>query len=171
MELSDVIKKRRSVRRFNSGKNVTDEQIKNILNAGILAPSSGNTQCWHFIVVRDKDLKSRLSTDAGHQGFIREVPVVIVVCTDLKVSASYGSRGVDTYSLQDTAAAIQNMLLTITDMGLATCWVGAFDEGGAANILNLPEGLRPIAMLPIGHPAETPSMPRRKPVEAVTEWR
>ena len=171
MELSEVIRKRRSVRTFDGTQDVSDEDIQTILEAGIQAPSSGNTQCWHFVVVKDPDLKTKLSTDAGHQSFIREVPVVIVVCIDLEVSANYGERGINTYSLQDTAAAIQNMLLTITDLGLATCWVGAFNEEPAAEILSLREGLRPIAMLPIGYPIKSPNMPKRKSIDEVTEWR
>ncbi len=171
MELSEVIRKRRSVRKFDGTKDVSDETIRTILEAGIHAPSSGNTQCWHFVVVKDPELKSKLSTDAGHQPFIREVPVVIVVCIDLEVSAGYGERGINTYSLQDTAAAIQNMLLTITDLGLATCWVGAFNEEPAAEILDLRKGLRPIAILPIGHSTESPKMPKRKSLEEVVEWR
>lgn len=171
MELYEVIKKRRSVRRFDIKKNVTEEQIKKILEAAILAPSSGNTQCWHFVVVRNEKLKERLSKDAGHQPFIAEVPVVIVVCADHERSSLYGERGVVTYSLQDTAAAIQNILLTVTDMGLAACWIGSFDESGASEILDLPKSIRPLAMLPIGYPAESPSMPKRKPLESVTEWK
>jgi len=171
MELSDVIKKRRSVRRFDPSGEVTDEQIKNIISAGIFAPSSGNTQCWRFIVVRDADIKNRLSREAGHQRFISDSPVVIVVCADLGRSAAYGERGINTYSLQDTAAAIENMLLTITDIGLASCWVGAFDEAVAAKLLNLPKHIRPVAMLPIGRAAEEPKMPHRRPIDEVTDWR
>lgn len=171
MELSDAIKTRRSIRKFDPAKDVTNDQIRKILEAGILAPSSGNTQCWRFIVIRDKKTRSRLSTDAGHQSFIKEVPVVVIVCADLNASAAYGSRGIETYSLQDTAAAIQNMLLTITEMGLAACWVGAFNEDGASQVLGLPKDLRPLAMLPIGYPAESPKMPRRKSIEEVTDWR
>lgn len=171
MELSEVIKKRRSIRKFDSTRDVTDDQIKTILEAAILAPSSGNTQCGRYIVVRDKGLKERLSTEAGHQPFIREVPVVIIVCADLEASAAYGERGINTYSLQDTAAAIQNMLLMTTDIGLASCWVGAFDEDGAKRVLNLPKNLRPVAMLPIGYTTKSPRMPERRPIEEVVEWR
>lgn len=171
MELSDVIRKRRSVRKFDPAGEVRDDQIKMIIEAGILAPSSGNTQCWRFIVVRDTDLKNKLAKDVGHQPFISEAPVVIVVCADLERSAKYGERGVNTYSLQDTAAAIENMLLTITDLGLASCWIGAFDEDAAAKFLGLSKHIRPVAMLPVGRAADTPKMPRRKPIDDVSEWR
>lgn len=171
MELSKVIKKRRSVRLYDISKDVSDEQIKQILDAAIHAPSSGNTQCWHFVVVRDGHLKEKLSTKAGHQEFLAEVPIVLVVCADITCCAKYGERGVETYSLQDTAAAVQNILLTVTDMGLASCWVGAFEEDNAAKILDLKDGIRPLAMLPIGYAAENPEMPFRKSIDDVTEWK
>lgn len=171
MELKEVIKKRRSTRRYDIEKDVTNDQIKDILGSAILAPSSGNTQCWHFVIVRDEKLKKKLSTEAGHQPFIAEVPVVIVVCADLVCSEIYGSRGVETYCMQDTAAAIQNMLLTITDMGLASCWIGAFEEKKAKEILELNEKMRPLAIIPVGYAAEKPEKPIRKSLEEVTQWK
>ena len=171
MELSEVIENRRSTRKFDINKDVTDTQIKQILNAAILAPSSGNTQCWHFVVVKDEMLKEKLSKEAGHQSFIAEAPIVIVVCADLNCSERFGERGVETYCLQDTAAAIQNMLLTITAIGLATCWVGSFDEAEASIILELKAGMRPVAILPIGYAAEESKMPTRKTIDQVSEWK
>ena len=87
------------------------------------------------------------------QKFIEEAPVVIVVCAnETRSSRRYGSRGVALYCLQDTAAAIQNMLLTACALDLGTCWVGAFREEDARRILNIPEGVRPVALIPVGHP-------------------
>ena len=170
MDFFELVKKRRSIRKFDQNKPVTDEQINKILEAGIWAPSAGNTQCWRFFVVRNSKIKDELAIRAGHQPFINDAPVVIVVCADLDhVGRSYGARGRDTYALQDTAVAIQNMLLAVTDMGLASCWIGAFDEGRAAKILGLENSLRPVAMLPIGYSTETPLSPRRLPVDTVTK--
>ena len=169
MELSKIIKERRSIRKFDATKNVTDEEINKILEAGIWAPSAGNTQCWRFFAVRDKKVKEELAVKAGHQPFICDAPVLIVVCADLRhIEKSYGSRGSETYALQDTAAAVQNMLLTIADMGLASCWIGAFDEGKAAAILKVAEGWRTVAMLPVGHAAiQTPKAPPRRTLDEV----
>lgn len=169
MDFWELIKKRRSVRKFDSSKPVTDEQINKILEAAIWAPSSGNTQCWRLFVVRDPEIKDQLAVRAGHQPFINDAPVAIVVCADLNhIGRSYGNRGRETFALQDTAAAIQNMLLAITDLGLATCWVGAFDEDRAAKILKLEEGMRPLVILPVAYPLDNPNPPRRRSVDEVT---
>lgn len=170
MELMTAIMSRRSVREYDGSKNVTDDQITKILKAAIWAPSSGNTQCWRFFVVRDQRTKERLATEAGHQDFLKVVPVVMVVAIDLTAGTKYGVRAVELYSIQDTAAAIQNMLLTMTEMGLASCWIGSFDEKKAHEILELPKELRTIAMLPVGYPAETPSPPVRRTIDDVTKW-
>ena len=169
MEFSKLVKTRRSIRKFDAAKPVTDEQINAILEAGIWAPSAGNTQCGRYFVVRDKKVKEELAVKAGHQPFICEAPVVIVVCADLRhIEKSYGSRGSDTYAIQDTAAAIENMLLTITDLGLASCWIGAFDEGKAEKILNVADGWRALAMLPVGHSAvQAPKAPPRRALDEV----
>jgi len=170
MELQEAIRKRRSIRSFSSEVDVTDEDIRKIIEAGIWAPSSGNTQCWQFLVTRNDKIKAGLAKAAFGQDFIKEAPVVIVVSADLRCSKKYGKRGVETYALQDTAAAIQNMLLTITELGLGSCWVGAFDEVGVREVLNLSEDIRPLAILPIGQPKESPKAPKRREFAEVTRW-
>lgn len=172
MDLFEIIKMRRSTRKFDPTKPVDERMVAKILEAAIWAPSAGNTQSWRFQVVRDPKLKARLATDAGHQSFINDAPVVIVVCADLDhLERSYGERGRFTYALQDTAAAIENMLLAITALGLGCCWIGAFNEEAAAKILGLPNDLRPVAMLPIGVPAERPKPPPRRDISEVTTYR
>ncbi len=171
MEFFDVIKKRRSVRQFKVDAPVADDHVQKILETAQLAPSAGNTQCTRFFVVRQPELKRRLASDAGHQMFIDQAPLVVVVVADLDaVGESYGERGRSTYALQDTAAAAENILLAATDLGYGACWVGAFDEVRAAKILELPRCMRPVALIPIGVPAE-PTMhrpPRRKLKDVAT---
>ena len=173
MDLFEAIEKRRSVRQFDKDKPVGDEIVKKILEAGVLAPSAGNGQCWRFYVVRDPKIKHRLALEAGHQLFIEHAPVAIVVCADLHLAEErYGERGRKTYALQDTSAAIENMLLAATALDLASCWIGAFDESIASEILGLPKHIRPVAMLSIGVPAEaTHRMPKRRKIEEVAEFR
>ncbi|MFH1830268.1 MAG: nitroreductase family protein [Pseudomonadota bacterium] len=173
MELFDAIEHRRSVRQFENKKAIDDAVLQKILHAAMMAPSSGNTQCWRFIVVRDPNIKKRLALEAGHQGFIDQAPVAIVVCADLERAAStYGERGFGTYSLQDAAAATENMLLAAHALGLGACWVGAFDEKMASNILELPKGLRPLAIIPIGFSAEpTKRVPPRRKLDEVVDFR
>jgi len=169
MDLWKVIEGRYSVRDFGP-EEVNESTVNRILEAAIRAPSAGNRQPWHFIVVRYGEMKRKLAAAAGGQDFVGSAPVVIVVCADAERSATrYGDRGRELYCLQDTAAAIEHILLAATALGLGTCWVGAFDEQAAARALSLPGRLRPVAMVPIGHPATVPAKRRqRRPLSEVT---
>lgn len=167
----ELIKSRRCVRSFNSSKKISREQIEKILEAGQWAPSAGNAQDWQFLVVQNEKTKKRLADAALGQDFIAEASVVIVVVTDLKrIEEFYGSRGRGLYSLQDTAAATQNMFLTAHSMGLGACWVGAFNEKEVSQVLNLEENLRPVVLLPIGYPkGDIPTVGRRS-LEKIVRW-
>jgi nitroreductase len=166
----NIIKKRRSVRSFKQCE-IDDRTIIEILEAGIFAPSAGNMQSWEFVLIKSLKQKERLSDAAYGQDFITEAPVVLVVCANQKRSASrYGKRGAELYCLQDSAAAIQNMLLAIIEKNLGACWVGAFDEKKVGEILNCPIGIRPIAIIPIGLPNEKPEMPERVQIEEVLHY-
>jgi nitroreductase len=171
MELWTAIETRRSVRRFSS-KEVTPADIERILAAAIRAPSAGNRQPWHLVVVRNPELKETLAAVAGGQDSILEASVVIVVCAQPERSAAvYGDRGRELYCLQDTAAATAHMLLAATALGLGACWVGAFDETAAARVLSLPPTLRPVVMVPIGYPLAEGGVRRfRRPLSQVTSW-
>ena len=168
MDVFEAIKNRRSVRAF-SNQPVSDKEVEKLIDAARWAPSAGNIQPWQFIIVRDPEIKHGLCKAALDQTFIEEAPVVVVVCADPQRSAKgYGSRGINLYCLQDAAAATQNMLLTAQAMGLATCWVGAFREEEARKVLKIPEGVRPVAIIPIGYAAEKPRVrPRRSLNEIV----
>ncbi len=136
--------------------------------AAVQAPSAGNRQPWEFILVTEQGLKRELVRAAEDQQFIAEAPLVIVVCADETRSAKrYASRGRTLYCLQDTAAAIQNIHLAAYSLGLGTCWVGAFSEEETKRVLNVPEGIRPIAMIPVGYPNEKPSARTRRPLTEV----
>ena len=162
MDLFEAIKSRRSVRAFTREK-VSKEEVEKLIDAARWAPSAGNIQPWEFIVVRKPEIKRRLSIAALHQTFIEKAPVVIVVCANqIRSGRGYGARGVNLYCLQDTAAATQNIHLAATALGLATCWVGAFKEEEAKKTLNLPEGVRPVAIIPVGHPAKKPMARSRR---------
>ena len=156
MDLFEAMEKRRSVRDFDSSRDVPLEIVEELLRCACLAPSAGNVQPWRFCVVRDPSLRRELARAALGQAFVAAAPLVIVVCADLKAHASaYGERGVKLYSIQDTAAATQNLLLAATSLGLGSCWVGAFREADAAAALRLEEGVRPLAIIPLGYPASS----------------
>jgi len=170
MDVFEAIKTRRSIRAFTK-QDVSKEDLKKLLDAARWAPSAGNIQPWEFMVVRDPEIKKGLSIAALDQSFIEEAPVVIVVCANLTLSArGYGVRGSSLYCLQDTAAAIQNMLLAACALGLATCWVGAFHEEEARRVLSIPSGVRPVAIIPVGHPAETPEARWRRPLSEIVHY-
>lgn len=152
MEVWEAITSRVSVRRFSNAE-VPDELVDRLLEAACRAPTAGNLQPWRFWVVRDQGIKNGLASAAWGQSFVAEAPVVIVVCIDLDVCAhGYGSRGETLYGIQDTAAAVENMLLMATSEGWGACWVGAFSEGAVREELRLAEGLRPVAMVAVGEP-------------------
>ncbi len=161
MDVFEAIQLRRSIRAF-SGRDVSEGVEEQILEAAIRAPSAGNRQSWEFIVVRDPDLKAELARAAVEQDFLATAPLVILVAANRARSAErYGSRGANLYCIQDCAAATQNLMLAATALGLGTCWVGAFDEADVAHLVQLPETVRPLALIPVGYPAERPEVPPR----------
>ncbi|MBS3956685.1 MAG: nitroreductase family protein [Clostridiales bacterium] len=170
MEFTEVIASRRSVRHFSNRLAVKDEDIRALLLAAISAPTAGNIQPWRFTVVRSANARERLAA-ALAQRWAAAAPVVIVVSVDPRpCAARYGDRGEMLYSIQDTAAAVQNMLLAAVDRGLASCWIGAFDERAVRAALDIPDAITPVAILPIGHCAESGARPKRRPLEEVTTW-
>jgi hypothetical protein len=171
MEVADAIELRRSVRSYTK-EEVTDGMIGTILHAGQMAPSAGNLQGREFIIIKDSATRGLLSDAALKQQFIKEAPVCIVVCANFTRTASrYGKRA-DLYAVQDSAASVMNMMLVAQDLGLGTCWVGAFDEKAVAQLLDIPSGVRPVALLPIGYPDESPLVPPRlgKSIEHWGKW-
>ena len=152
MNLMDAIKTRNSMRDYED-KDIPDNVIEEILNAAICAPSAGNAQDWHFVVVKNPETKKQLAEASIGQDFVASAPVVVCVCSDLeKISRAYGERGTNLYSVQDTSAAIMCLMLAAWDKGLGTCWVGAFSEQDVKNILVLPTNIRPMAMITLGYP-------------------
>jgi nitroreductase len=157
VDVFEAIKGRRSIRAFKT-QNVPDETVEKLLDAARFAPSAGNIQPWEFVVIRNAEMKKELSEAAFGQSLVEEASVVIVVCANEVSSAiGYGLRGKSLYCIQDTAAAAQNILLAAYSLGLGTCWIGAFNEQKVAKVVKTPEEVRPIAIILIGYPDETPS--------------
>ncbi|MDH5442977.1 MAG: nitroreductase family protein [Hadesarchaea archaeon] len=167
MDVFEAIKGRRSVREFRPDP-IKEGDLKKILEAAQQAPSAGHCQPLEMVVVKDQAQKERLARAALGQTFIAEAPVAIVVCADVaRTSRRYGRRGEELYCIQDTAAATQNIHLAAYALGYATCWIGAFDEGAVAKVIKAPAGVRPLAIVPIGKPAEKPSPPQRIPLSKI----
>ena len=155
MELREAIEKRRSVRSFVE-RDVGIDDIIEILEYANLAPSAGNLQARDFVIVRDDKLRKSLAKAALDQAFVSEAPIDIVVCANLRRISPYRTRGRDLYCIQDSAASIEHILLLALEYGLSTCWVGAFDERKVSEILDLPDYVRPVAIIPIGYPRHIP---------------
>jgi nitroreductase len=166
MEIEECLEGRTSTRVFRPDQ-VEDAVIDEALRMANLAPSAGNLQARDFVVVRNVHTKKELRDAAYGQDFIKSAPVVVVCCANLERIGHYGERGRTLYCLQDVAAAIQNMTLYLHGKGLGSVWVGAFDENKARDALNLPEHIRPVAIVPIGFPAEKSVRRRRFPLEQI----
>jgi len=166
MDVFESILKRRSVRKFKKDP-IAKEKIEKLKEALIWAPSAGNLQARKFYFIFNEKIKNEIYKAALNQSFIKEAPLVIVGCANLEKIAPYGQRGKEIYSICDVATAIENLMLLATKENLGTCWVGAFDEEKVSKILNLKEKEKPIVILPVGFPNETPLPPKREEKEKI----
>lgn len=149
------------MRRYQA-RGIPEELLPQLEESLLCAPSAGNLQSRRFRFVFRDDVKGLLAEAALGQDFIREAPLAVVCCADQRIARHYGERGLSLYCIQDVAASVQNLMLVATSLGLGTVWVGAFDEGAVSRILGLPPYLRPVAIVPVGYPGESPSPPELK---------
>ena len=188
MDVSEAIKKRRSIRKFKPDP-IPEEKIRLLLESARLAPSGTNTQPWRFVVIKDNDTKKKLQEAAHNQRHIGRAPVVIVCCADLKafkefpervdeliesgalpertreVFIPYLSKGMDTVTKDalmvaaaaNVAIAVEHIVLQAVEIGLGTCWVRWYEDNKVKEILDIPEHVEVMALLPIGVPDEDPS--------------
>jgi nitroreductase len=158
MDVFTAIHQRRSVRAYKDTE-VEEDKLKKILEVARLSPSSSNRQEWKFIVVKNKETKKNLANAAMGQSFIGEAPVVIVACgTDAKSIMLCGQPA----HTVDVSIACSFMILQACELGLGTCWIGAFKEDEVKRILKIPESVRVVAMTPLGYPNQPPSQKNRK---------
>ena len=164
--LSRLLDRRRMVRRFTDAA-VDDATVTRLLDAARRAPSAGDTEPWAFVLVRDAEQRRALAEAAHGQAFVAAAPVVIAVCADTRrARPRYGERAVR-YGWIDAAFASMLLLLAVAEAGLGACFVGAFDDETVRRRLGLPDGVLPAALIPVGHPAETPRGKRRRPASEV----
>lgn len=167
MEFEEVLKERRSVREFLE-KPVSKELVKKILELANLSPSAGNLQARKVVLIKDKETKKKLAQAANGQDFLCEAPLVFIICAVPEESAAkYGERGRKLYALQDATIFTSYLQLAVASLGLASCWVGAFEEEEIKRILELRENLRPIAIIPIGYTYEKPERTPRKNLDKI----
>lgn len=151
MELKKAIELRHSARKFISKKPDWRDVVEAV-DAANRAPSAGNLQSLRFILVSEPEKIAKLAEASG-QDFVAQAYCVVVVCSDDKQTVvSYDERG-QIYCRQQAGAAIENFLLRITDLGLASCWVGAFVDDIVRRTLEVPDGIHVEALLPVGYEA------------------
>jgi nitroreductase len=167
MNTLDAINARRSIRRYLD-RPIEFEKLTSILDAAIKAPSAGNLQDWKFIIVVDRELIKQVASYSIEQYWIQTAPALIIVCAvPEKHEMYYGLRGKRLYNIQDCAAAIENILLAATDVGLGSCWIGAFEEEKIRSLFAIPPDVRPQAIITLGYNDETPKDRQLVPIENV----
>lgn len=162
MKFGDVIKNRRSIRKYKPDE-VPEEYITEIINSARIAPSGSNKQPWAFIVVNKKEIIQKL----GLPKWATKAPVIIVCCVDPLEGRWY---------IIDGSIAFEHIILSATNLGLGTCWIGRFYENlgetdeRIKKILNIPYRMRVLAVTPLGYPAEEPSETNRKSLADITHF-
>ncbi len=162
MRFGELIAARRSVRAYTS-QPVDESALQRILQAIRAAPSAGNLQAYEVCLVRSPEVRAALARAAGGQSYLEEAPLALVFCTHAgRAAVRYGHRGSTLYTVQDATIACTFAMLAAVEEGLASVWIGAFDEGAVHQAIGAPAEWVPIAILPIGHPAVTPPAPPRR---------
>ena len=156
-----TILNRKSVRQF-SDKPVEKDKIMTILRAGMSAPSARNRQPWKFVVVDDKDLLRAMGNELPHAKMLLNSPLGIVVCGDIR---NKYDRTANTFWMQDCCAAVENILIATEALGLGAVWTACYPKEDRVEIpqriLNLPQDIVPLCVIPMGYP-KTDSSPIEK---------
>lgn len=168
----ETVRRRHSVRKYQANLPVETEKLHAILEMACAAPSAGDLQAYRIIVVTRAEERAALAQAALNQSFIAEAPAVLVFCAEPSRSGErYGERGTSLYAVQDTTIAATYAQLAAVAAGMASAWVGSFDETKVAKLLELDPALRPISMLCLGYPAEMPEPTPRRPLNETVVFR
>jgi nitroreductase len=157
MSFLDLIFSRRSIRRYQS-KEIPEEALRQILEAGRQAPSSGNMQAIRFVVVKAADKKNELST-GRFAYFVKDAPVIVVGCASREYVLA------EKWSAVDAVIAMENMVIAAWSIGVGSCWIGSFDEENVKMLLKIPAEWKVVALLTFGYPAEKPEPKTKKTFE------
>lgn len=170
MEFFDVIHSRHSIRAFTS-QSIEPEKIQAILGAANRAPSAGNKQAYEIYAVTNHDVLCALRLAAYDQEFISQAPLALVFCANPARSAEkYGKRGESLYCVQDATIACAYAQLAATALGLASVWVGAFNDDSVRDAIRVGNKLLPVAILPIGSAGEEPRIRPRRSSRELVRW-
>jgi nitroreductase len=166
MNVIDAIKLRKSVRKYLD-KPVEDDKLIEVLEAARLAPSAGNRQEWRFIIVRNVEILKKL-VEAATTKTLKEASIVIVACAE--TDGHIMKCGQPSYPI-DVAIALDHLTLAAVELGLGTCWIGAFDEKQVKKILGIPDEIRVVELMTIGYPSD-PSIKEknRLPFDTIVKY-
>jgi nitroreductase len=165
MTFLELVKSRISVRQYTLQK-IEDEKIAYILECARHAPSAVNYQPWLFFVIKNDNMRCKLQECYQRQWFA-EASVYIVACSDTSISWKRGFDGKDHADI-DVAIAVEHICLAAAEQGLGTCWICNFDAQKCSEILNLPEHIHPVAMIPVGYTSQSvTAKPDRKSNEEI----
>jgi len=153
MDILEAILTRRSIRKYEN-KPVEEALVKELLAAAMAAPSAGNQQPWHFVVVTEREKLDALSHVHPYVTMLRQAPLAILVCADPKVEKFPGNW------VLDCAAATQNLLLAAHGLGLGAVWTGLYPDAArmtsVTELMKLPAHIQPHSLVPLGWPAQKP---------------
>jgi nitroreductase len=166
MELSEIIKRRYSVRAYQS-KPVEEDKLLKILEAARLAPTAANRQPFQVIVIQTRGREAELRQIYNREWFTQAPLVLCVVGTPESGWIRYD--GIN-YTQVDSAIVMDHIILSATDLGLGTCWIAAFNPEAARSVLGLPENVNPIVFTPLGYPNDSPKEKVRKPLADLVRY-
>jgi len=167
MGFASLIRKRYSVRSYQS-RDIDDAVLQRVLQAFVLAPTAANRQALGLVVVRTAGRTEELRRIYKRDWFASQPPLVVCACAI--PDACWVRRDGKSYADVDAAIAMDHLILAATEEGLGTCWIGAFDPKAAREILQLPEGVEPIAFTPLGYPADSPKPKSRKELDQIVHY-
>jgi len=165
MNIFDVIRKRRSIRKYKPDK-IEPEILKEVLYAAHLAPSAKNIQPWRIVIVDDSETKMKLVDAAKGQGFLAEAPYIVVVCVNEKECYQEHGDYMTSFAV-DGAIFTDHLTLAAAALELGTCWIAKFNEKDVKKILNVPTEYRVVVLTPLGYPAENGEDKGRKPLSEI----
>ncbi len=152
----EIINTRRSVRKFTD-KPVSEQDIRDILEAAMNAPSAGNEQAWQFVVITEDEIKTKYAAFNPNAVYVKNAPVSILICGDIAAQKYAG------YYVHDCSAATENMLLAIHSKSMGGVWCNVFPDAvtGIRKLLNLPDSIVPFSIVPFGYTEKLPKYETR----------
>lgn len=166
MDFLNLSRNRYSVRGYKSDP-VEDDKLQQVLEAACLAPTAANRQPFQLVVIHTADRREELKK-VYRRDWFSQAPLIIGICG--LPAAAWVRRDGKNYVDVDAAIAMDHLILAAADLGLGTCWVAAFDPAAAREVLQLPDGVEPIAFTPLGYPADQPKLKERKPLAELVRY-